>query len=106
MKSSKKVFGRKTNHVRHIHLKRDKNSNEMERLNGTIRDREKTFRGLDNMPTPVFEGMKVHYNHVRRHDTICRTPAEAAGISTEGSNKWKTIIQNSSLNLIATDQRV
>lgn len=27
-----------------------------------------------------------------------------AGINTDGKNKWKTIIQNSSLYLIATDQ--
>ncbi len=38
MKSSKKVFGKKTNHVRHIHLKGDMNSNKMDRLNGEIRE--------------------------------------------------------------------
>lgn len=54
----------------------------------------------------IFDGMKVHYNHVRKHDSIHKTPAEAAGISVEGRNKWKTIIQNSSLYLMATDQRV
>ncbi len=56
MKSSKKVFGNKTNHVRHIHLagKRDRdNNNKMERLNGEIRDREKVFRGLKKMDTSV-----------------------------------------------------
>ncbi len=37
MKSSKKVFGKKINHVRHIHLKGDMNNNKMERLNGEIR---------------------------------------------------------------------
>ena len=78
----------------------------MERLNGTIRDHEKNFRGLGTADTPVFDGMKVHYNHVRRHDSIKQTLAEAAGISTEGANKWKTLIQNSSLYLIATDQRM
>ncbi len=48
MKSSKKVFGNDTNHVRHIHLKGDKNNNKIERLNGKIRDREKvlTFKTL------------------------------------------------------------
>ena len=49
MKSSKKVFGKKTNHIRHIHIQRDMNDNKMERLNGTFRDREKTFRGLKNL---------------------------------------------------------
>ena len=87
-------------------MKGDMNNNKMERLNGIIRDREKTFRGLGGMDTPVFDGMKVHYNHCRRHDSIKQTPAEAAGIETEGANKWKTIIQNSSLYLIATNQRI
>ncbi|MDE0090572.1 MAG: hypothetical protein OXP12_04365 [Thaumarchaeota archaeon] len=51
--------------------------------------------------------MKVRHNHVRKHDVIKnKTPAEAAGISTEGRNKWRTIIRDSSLHLIATDQRV
>ena len=55
-KSSKKVFGKKTNHVRHIHItgKRDRdNNNKMERLNGEIRDREKVFRGLKRMDTAI-----------------------------------------------------
>ena len=55
MKSSKKVFGKKTNHIRHIHIagKRDRdNNNKMERLNGEIRDREKIFRGLKRFDTP------------------------------------------------------
>ena len=47
--------------------------------------------------------MRVHYNHCRRHDSIKKTSAEAAGIHTEGASKWKAIIQNSSLHLIATD---
>lgn len=59
----------------------------MERLDCTIRDREKTFRGLGHMHTLVFKGMKVYYNHVREHDAIKKTPAEAAGISTGGANK-------------------
>ena len=39
MKSSKKIFGKNTNHVRHIHLagKRDRdNNNRIEHLNGEI----------------------------------------------------------------------
>ena len=118
-KASRKIFGTKTYHKCDAGIRSKRvgpnggtganfhpSNNKMERLNGTIRDREKTFRGLGHMHTPVFKGMKVHYNHVREHDSICKTPAEAAGIRTEGANKWKTIIQNSSLYLIATDQRV
>ena len=118
-KAARKIFGNGTYHKADAGIRSKRkgpnggtsgnyhpSNNKMERLNGTIRDREKTFRGLRSPQSPVFDGMRVHYNHCRRHDSIAKTPAEAAGIHTEGRNKWKTIIQNSSLYLIATDQRV
>lgn len=37
---------------------------------------------------------------------VKKTPADAAGITTEDRNKRKTIIQNSSLYLITTVQRM
>ena len=102
MKSSKKVFGKETNHVRHIHIagKRDRdNNNKMERINGTIRDREKVFRGLKRIDTSLIEGMKVYYNFTKKHEALKgRTPAEASMIEIDGKNKWKTIIQNASLH--------
>ena len=67
MKSSKKVFSKKANHVRHIHLKRDMNNNKMERLNGEIRDREKVFRGLKKMDTTILDGMRAYYNFTKKH---------------------------------------
>ena len=36
----------RTTHIRHIRLQGDKNNNQMERLNGEFRDREKVCRGL------------------------------------------------------------
>ena len=119
-KAARKIFGNKTYHKCDAGLRSKRightgkptnanyhpSNNKMERLNGTIRDREKTFRGLSAPDTAVFDGMKVHYNHCRKHDSIKKTPAEAAGITTEGRNKWRTIIQNASLHLIATNQRV
>ncbi len=102
MKSSKKVFGKKTNHIRHIHLagKRDRdNNNKMERLNGEIRDREKVFRGLKKMDTAILDGMRVYYNYTKKHGSLkSKTPAQASLIEVDGKNKWKTIIQNASLN--------
>ena len=119
-KAARKVFGNKTYHKSDAGLRSKRkgpnggstgnyhpSNNRMERLNGTIRDREKTFRGLGTADTPVFDGMKVHYNHVRGHDALRnKTPAEVAGITTEGANKWKTLIQNASLHLYATGQWV
>ena len=102
MKSSKKVFGKKTNHIRHIHLKGDMNNNKMERLNGEIRDREKVFRGLKKMDTPILDGMRVYYNFTKKHGSLNdKTPAEIALINVDGKNKWKTIIQNASLDRVS-----
>ena len=73
MKSSKKVFGKDTNHVRHIYFagKRDRdNNNKMERLNGEIRDREKVFRRLKKMDTSVLDGMRVYYNYTKKHGSL------------------------------------
>ena len=102
MKSSKKVFGKKTNHIRHIHIagKRDRdNNNKMERLNGEIRDREKVFRGLKKFDTPLIDGMKAYYNFTKKHGGLNgKTPAEEAMIEVDGKNKWFTLIQNASLH--------
>ena len=100
-KSSKKVFGKDTNHIRHIHLKgkRSKdNNNRMERLNGEIRDREKVFRGLKRLDTPLIDGMKTYYNFTKKHGSLKdKTPAEQVMIEVDGKNKWITLIQNASL---------
>ena len=101
-KSSKRVFGRNTTHVKHIHLagKRDRdNNNKMERLNGEIRDREKVFRGLKKSDTPIIKGMWVYYNFTKKHGALNgQTPAENAKIDVDGKNKWKTLIQNAALH--------
>lgn len=79
---------------------------KMRRLNGTIRNRGKTFRGLGAVDITAFDGLKVYHNHVRKHDAIKnQTPAEAAGTATEGRNRWKALIRNSGLRLIAANQR-
>lgn len=46
-----------TQHIRKITLKgKVHNNNKMERLNGEIRDREKTMRGLKKKRTPILQG--------------------------------------------------
>ena len=101
MKSSKKVFGKKTNHIRHIYMtgKRDlDNNNKMKRLNGEIRDREKVFRGLKIFDTELIDGLKTYYNYTKKHGSLNgKTPAEQAPIDVDGRNKWITLIQNASL---------
>jgi transposase-like protein len=73
----------------------DANNNKMERINGEIRDREKTMRGLKKKNTKVLPGMQIYHNFIRPHEALDgKTPAEACGIVVEGKNKWMTLIQN------------
>jgi transposase-like protein len=83
-------------HTRHIRMQGDKNNNKMERMNGEIRDREKTMRGLKKKRTPILQGYQLYHNFIREHDALGKTPAEACGIKIEGNNKWLTLIQNAS----------
>ena len=84
-------------HIRHIRLAGDMNNNKMERQNGEVRDREKTMRGLKNPDSPILKGYQIFHNYIREHEGLDgRTPADAAGITVEGANKWLTIIQNAS----------
>jgi len=87
-----------TKHIRKITLDgKVHNNNKMERLNGTIRDREKTMRGLKKRRTLILEGFQTYYNFIRPHMALDgKTPAEASGIQIEGKNKWLTLIQNAS----------
>jgi putative transposase len=69
----------------------------MERLNGEIRDREKTMRGLKKRRTTILRGYQIYHNYIRPHESLNgKTPSEACGITIEGKNKWKTLIQNAS----------
>lgn len=85
----------RTQHIRHIRMSGDHNNNRMERLNGEIRDREKTMRGLKKIDTPILKGYQIYHNFIRGHEALeGKTPAENCGILVEGKNKWKTLIEN------------
>ena len=89
----------RTEHIRHIKIRGDMNNNKMERLNGEIRDREKVMRGLKKEDTPILKGYQIFHNYIREHEGLKgKTPAEACGITIEGKNKWKTLIQNASIS--------
>lgn len=84
-------------HACNITLKGDRNNNKMERMNGEIRDREKTMRGLKINETPILQGYQLYHNYVRPHMALDgKTPSEVCGITVEGKNKWLTLIQNAS----------
>lgn len=60
----------------------------MERLNGEIRDREKTMRGLKKKDTAILSGYQIYHNYIRPHEALNgKTPSEACGIQIQGKNK-------------------
>lgn len=87
-------------HIRKITFDGKKhNNNKMERMNGEIRDREKTMRGLKRKRTPILTGYQIFHNYIRPHEGLDgKTPSEACGITIEGNNKWKNLIENASKN--------
>ncbi len=96
-----KVFYQRNNpqsqHVNAIKLTGSANNNKMERINGEIRDREKTMRSLKKDDTPILQGMQIFHNYIRPHQGLDgKTPSEACGIEIKGDNKWITLIQNAS----------
>lgn len=64
----------------------DKGLNQMiERLNNTVRDSEKTFRGMDNNESAqvMIDGPRINYNFIRPHMGLDgRTPSQAAELDS------------------------
>jgi putative transposase len=83
-----------TEHLFNVGLQHHPNNNHVERLHGTIRQREKVMRGLKTDETPIVEGHRLYYNFIKPHESLDgRTPSEEAGVIIEGDNKWLTLMR-------------
>jgi putative transposase len=90
-------------HIRDITLDGERHNNKMERMNGEIRDRERVMRTLEKPDSPILAGYQLFHNYIRPHMGLKgKTPAEAAGIHVDGTDKWLTVIQNASLRKTKT----
>ena len=75
-----------------------RNNNVQERFNGTFGASQGTRRGIKSAGSRLIIWLFVHYNFVRPHTAIGgRTPAQAAGITIHGPDKWRTITGNAAL---------
>ena len=84
-----------TEHLFNVGLQHHPNNNHVERLHGSIREREKVMRGVKIDETPIIEGHRLYYNFIRPHEALNgKTPSEEAGITVEGENKWFTLMRN------------
>jgi hypothetical protein len=88
-------YKRYSRHVADAGLEESLN-NSLERLNGTVREREKVMRGLKEEHTPIIPMNKIYYNFIRPHQGLeGKTPAEMAGVGVEGENKWEMLLRRS-----------
>ena len=79
--------------IRKIGLRAVNSNNSVERLHGTLKDRVKPMRGLKGEQTTrtLLKGWVAHYNYVRKHQSLGKTPAQASGIELEDS--WHVLIK-------------
>ena len=87
-----------TNHVQLKTIRDKVNNNPIERLNGTIRDRIKTMRGLQNTKTAdlMTSAFRNYYNFIKPHSAIeGKTPAEASNINIgkNCNNNWLKLLK-------------
>jgi len=75
-------------------------NNMVERLHGTVRDRNKTQRGLKSEETMFVKGHQLYYNFIRPHQGLNGyTPAHFANIYLDlGVNKWENLFNQAMKN--------
>jgi len=89
---------RNTVHIAGVGIQGQISNNRIERLHGTMRERNKVMRAIKKPNSVYVKGQMLYYNHIRPHTALGgKTPAEAAGIDLElQENKWEAIIKKAS----------
>ncbi|TQD24977.1 IS6 family transposase [Methanolobus vulcani] len=81
--------------IQNVGINSRRTNNIVERLHGSLKDMLRARRGLDSMEKTelLLKGWFVHYNFLRPHSTLKgKTPAQAAGLDIDVSNKWESLI--------------
>ena len=89
-----RVFGADTKHTLSRGFTIQPNINLVERMHGTIKDRTKVMRGMQNKQTArlITDGWLVNYNFFRPHEALKgKTPAQIAGIKFPYAN-WAEVV--------------
>lgn len=74
-------------------IRAPESNNLVERLHGTEKERIKVMRGFDtkNGTGAIMDGFRAHYNLVRDHQTLGKTPGVAAGLPRVGG--WRRLLE-------------
>ncbi len=86
--------------IRSISVRHEGLNSVQERLNNTLRDKEKVMRGMNtrNSARMIIEAMRIHYNFCRQHSTLGKTPAEESGIKLDlTGNRIQNLIKIATL---------
>lgn len=80
--------------IRRVGIRNVHNQNRIERVHSTLKDRLKPTRGLKGEETvrTLLEGWVVHYNFVRKHQTLKMTPAQASGLNVKAD--WHNLVKD------------
>jgi transposase-like protein len=87
--------GRHSPHKLVPSIRAEESNNRIERLHGTEKSRTKVMRAFDQEDgaAAIMEGWRVHYDMVRTHQAIGKTPAEAADIAPLHGFKWHELLK-------------
>jgi putative transposase len=90
----------RTKHIAKAGIRGRTNNNIIERLHGTIRERDKVMRGLKTESTAktMTETYRAYYNMIRPHQALDgKTPSQQANIDLQlGKNKWLSLVKEAS----------
>lgn len=92
--------GIRVRNIRSVSVRHKGLNQKVERLNGIMRDREVVMRGMDHKESAqkLIDAYRVHYNFVREHGEMKKTPAEASNIKLDlGQNKIEDLIKLASI---------
>ncbi|MBI2872132.1 MAG: IS1/IS6 family transposase [Chloroflexi bacterium] len=91
-----RVFGADTKHVVSRGFSHEVNTNLIERFHGTIKQRTKVMRGMQNIHTArlVMDGWLVHYNFFRPHESLDgATPGRMAKVAYPFTS-WSEVVKH------------
>lgn len=87
-------------HISGVGIQGKINNNRVERLHGSMREREKVMRHFKKAQSAktIFEGYRIWYNFIRPHMGLKnKTPAEASNVDLDlNGNKWMRLIKEAS----------